>query len=300
MVGKVVLVALGLVQLVAVCFGAAGSFSYADPSQWEGICATGVQQSPIDLTNAVRDAASNTDLNMSYNSQSTQLSNSNGHTIKLTPETSNQLTLANVPGYNGDTFHLIQCHMHWAGADETPVKGSEHTVDGVAYAMELHCVHRNSKYPDTNDALAQADGLAVYGTFFSVGAENAALKPVFDNIASVQQVDASTNIQVDYSALASPTAASEFFHYKGSLTTPTCNEVVSWLVGRETQTISAEQLAQLRFALKDGSTPIGDNFRPVQPLNDRVLYRTFDSGAATLVPLSAFALLGLGLLFHLM
>lgn len=52
-----------------------------------------------------------------------------------------------------------------------------------------------------------------------------------------------------------------FFHYKGSLTTPPCAEVVNWLVVDDPQPISYEQLMLFRreweynntFALGNGN-----------------------------------------------
>ena len=59
--------------------------------------------------------------------------------------------------------------------------------------------------------------------------------------------------------------ASGVYHYRGSLTTPPCSEGVSWYIRRTPTRFSKEQIAAL--------TAVYDhNNRPVQPLNDRVLY----------------------------
>ena len=68
-----------------------------------------------------------------------------------------------------DPYKVLQLHFHW-GSDDT--KGSEHTYDGMAFPMELHVVHWNSRYkksdgsPDLDKILASVDGLAVTGFMF--------------------------------------------------------------------------------------------------------------------------------------
>ncbi|MEF1191292.1 carbonic anhydrase family protein, partial [Vibrio parahaemolyticus] len=49
-----------------------------------------------------------------------------------------------------------------------------------------------------------------------------------------------------------------------SLTTPPCSEGVRWLVIKDPQSISAEQIAQFEHVM-------GENNRPVQPLNARMV-----------------------------
>ncbi len=46
-------------------------------------------------------------------------------------------------------FTLANVHFHWGTK-----KGSEHTVDGKSYALEMHIVNKNT------------DGVAVLGFFF--------------------------------------------------------------------------------------------------------------------------------------
>ena len=46
--------------------------------------------------------------------------------------------------------------------------GSEHTIDGVEYAAEVHFVHRNVKY-GTDKFLEHGDGALVIGVFIKKG-----------------------------------------------------------------------------------------------------------------------------------
>jgi len=66
-----------------------------------------------------------------------------------------------------------------------------------------------------------------------------------------------------------PAPGGEYANYDGSLTTPTCNEAVRWILFKEPILISARQMEAFR-ALKDNADkPMVDNYRPPQPLNGR-------------------------------
>ena len=63
----------------------------------------------------------------------------------------------------------------------------------------------------------------------------------------------------------------EFFRYEGSLTTPDCNEVVTWTVFREPKSMSEKQLEVFRKTKLKDNTPMVNNFRKLQPLNSRTI-----------------------------
>ena len=61
------------------------------------------------------------------------------------------------------------------------MEGSEHTVNGAWYPLEMHLVHYNSKYSDIGEAVGHEDGLAVIGIFFEVASsDNVYLQPLLD------------------------------------------------------------------------------------------------------------------------
>ncbi|XP_058650368.1 carbonic anhydrase 7-like isoform X3 [Onychostoma macrolepis] len=66
-------------------------------------------------------------------------------------------------------YNTKQFHLHWGNGSSSP--GSEHTVDGKQYPMELHIVSVHSKYNGSvSAALAAKDStaLAVLGFFIEV------------------------------------------------------------------------------------------------------------------------------------
>lgn len=215
-------------------------FSYSGttgPTNWGSLaedwstCRDGVEQSPIDITGTTVDATLPT-LETDYEPTHAVLLN-NGHTWELEYEPGSTLTI------NDETYELLQFHFH------TP---SEHLIAGAAAAMEMHLVHRN------------ADGnLAVIGVLFEVGAENAWLAEFWDDFPrSEGEVEEEYEVNV---ADGLPNDLS-YFTYAGSLTTPPCSEIVTWVVLKTPLTASQAQIDAM-------NNTFGDNARPIQPLNGR-------------------------------
>ncbi|TSL04285.1 Carbonic anhydrase 4 [Bagarius yarrelli] len=143
-----------------------------------------------------------------------------------------------------DTYNAVQLHLHW-GMDDEP--GSEHTLDGEQYAMELS-TEENQKF----NQVIQALGRIPYNG-------NTSIVPEFrltDILPSLEKL-------------------SSYYRYSGSLTTPGCNEGIIWTVFKKSSFISQQQLMnvtkQMRF---ETGKPMIKNFRPVQKLNERTVYKS--------------------------
>jgi carbonic anhydrase len=63
------------------------------------------------------------------------------------------------------------------------------------------------------------------------------------------------------------TDTKRYYTYPGSLTTPPCSETVRWIVLKEWAELSPEQFEAFR-------TILGDDFRPIQERNKRVVQTT--------------------------
>lgn len=235
---------------VVLCFVGLTTLAYAsDPVHWgyEGdtgpdawgdlssdfaTCATGVEQSPIDIT---ADAVVNpADIQFNYQPSNLTVVN-NGHTIQANYDEGSSITV------DGVTYNLLQLHFH---------ERSEHTLSGQPGAMEAHFVHQN----DNGE-------LAVVGAMINVGAEDQAVAPVWANMPA----EAGDPIAVEGATVNADEilpADRTYYRYNGSLTTPPCSEGVTWLVMTTPIEISQDQLAAFQQIHSD-------NFRPVQPLNDR-------------------------------
>ena len=196
-------------------------------------CAVGKEQSPIDLP-AGR-TADPIAIEFDYGQTRIAVEN-NGHTIQVNPDPGSGIVL------NGVRFDLLQFHFHHA---------SEHTVDGKQLPLEMHLVHRND------------DGsLAVVGVLFEEGPVNNTLAPVWTHLPPEPVASHVVAGELDLASLLP--ASRKTWRYQGSLTTPPCTEGVHWIVLAETLSISAEQTAAFGAIYPN-------NFRPVQPLGERVL-----------------------------
>jgi len=256
-----------LLLLLFVSPAICSEWSYEKPINWDdhGQCGTGKRQSPIDIT-GYHFNRGNAFQMLHYDKASDMMTiQNNGHSVKLSIEG----TMPEVKGGElKGTFRFAQLHLHWG--NESTV-GSEHLLNGRAFPLEVHWVHYNTKYQNIGEAISHKDGLAVLGVFYQLSQqENTHLKPVIDDLANAKAPGSKSKLTQSFpldSLL--PHDRSVFYRYNGSLTTPGCNEVVTWTVFHETLPISESQLAKLRMLSDGHGYGLGNNYRPVQPINGR-------------------------------
>jgi carbonic anhydrase len=228
---------MGCPFCAAAARGAEGAYwSYADVLNWGAhnpayqSCATGGEQSPIDLTNAIR--ADIRAPKLSWKAQAFKIVN-NGHTIQAEVAPGCFATLGN------RKFEFAQFHFH------TP---SEHAIDGKRTAMEAHFVHAGER-----------GVLLVLGALLKAGAKNKEFTSIMA-AAPPMEGEAKLNEPVDPAALLPKRRA--FFRYEGSLTTPPCSEVVNWDVFANPVEVAASDIEAFKKLF-----PM--NARPLQSLRRR-------------------------------
>lgn len=207
------------------------------PEHWAHIIADcdcgGKSQSPIDISGEIIDKDFEP-LKIDYQTDSTLDIVNNGHTIKLDYPFGTFII-------GNETYQLAQFHFH---------AGSEHTLGGKRFPLEVHLVHLNA-----------AKNIAVIGILFEEGAENVLLKNIYEKIPDETNETISESLMIDVNSLL-PKEKS-YYHYSGSLTTPPCTEGVKWYVMKNTITASKEQIEKISKFMP------ANNYRPVQPLNGR-------------------------------
>jgi len=239
--------------------GLTGPTHWSELANAYHLCDTGRLQSPINIDNAV--VSKLFTLAFDYRPVPLQISN-NGHTIQFNYTTlrqnkvsyitigGEQHSLPEVKQYHsvltisGEKYQLRQVHFH---------SPSEHAVDGENSVLEAHFMHVNDQQQ-----------LAVIGALFRVGEANPMIDKLWQYMSS--SVSESHHMDVAINAADLLPANKEAYHYRGSLTTPPCSEGVRWFVFREKQTVSKSQVSKFLSV-------IGENARPVQPLNDRYLLK---------------------------
>jgi carbonic anhydrase len=267
---------LGL--LLALCTLAtpvlSDSFEYFHNGEdWTGICATGTSQSPIDIVDSteVDNGDGYSPLSTTYVAVSNFDSDVEGHNYKLIGGFGT-LTAVDVAKTGNYTYAAIQFHFH---------APSEHKLDGVEFALEVHIVHALVPSSAVNPL-----NYAVLSVLFTEGEENAFLA----NILS------SDPTSIDLSTLLGTTTVDSYYMYKGSLTTPPCTEAVNWYVSGTIFTASAAQIKAFNdhWELNPSFAGGKGNNREVQNLNGRAVFHYNDIAAALsvlglLLGLSLFA-----------
>ena len=195
------------------------------------------RQSPIDINTVVEEPGL-APLEVKFANAPFEIANL-GYTIQANPAFGSSLT------FDGREYRLLQFHFHTL---------SEHTVGGKHGVMEMHIVFMHS-----------ATDYAVIGMLYRIGRANPFLAKLIS--AGLPEQTSSLQSTVELGLQQALTNTSQYFTYPGSLTTPPCSPVVTWLVLKEWAELSPEQFEAFRHIL-------GNDFRPIQKPNGRVVHAT--------------------------
>ncbi|XP_059807610.1 carbonic anhydrase 6 [Hypanus sabinus] len=176
-----------------------------------------------------------------------------------------------------DRYTAVQMHFHWGGLD-LESSGSEHTIDGIRYVAELHIVHYNSdKYSSFSEASTKPDGLAVLAFFYEDGhLENTYYSDFISSLSKIRYAGQFTEMQPFDISTMLPDNLSNFYRYKGSLTTPPCFESIIWTIFDTPIVLSSNQIRLLENSVMDWENKtLRNDYRHAQPINDRVVEASF-------------------------
>lgn len=211
----------------------------AGPEQWGHLkadyatCATGRRQSPIDIRDGL--PVDLEPIQFTYRPSPFRVID-NGHTIQVNVDGS-RITLL------GTSYELIEFHFH---------RPAEERVNGQTFDMVAHLVHRSE------------DGkLAVVAVLLEKGSEHPLIQTIWNHLPlEKNEYVTPPEAQIDIAQLLP--ADRRYYTYMGSLTTPPCTEGVLWLVLKQPQQLSPEQLAIFSRLYRH-------NVRPIQPMFSRLI-----------------------------
>uniref|UniRef100_A0A3Q3WRL6 Carbonic anhydrase n=1 Tax=Mola mola TaxID=94237 RepID=A0A3Q3WRL6_MOLML len=237
-----------------------------DPSLWAAQFPScgGLRQSPINIvTSKVHVNSALPPFNFIGHTNRINITVENkGHSAHFALPQLVRLMGGGLPGH----YRAAQFHFHW-GANGRP--GSEHTIDGERFPMELHIVHIKEPYGSLAEAEHDMAGIALLAFLFEVKLQDDfIIKTLSTTIPNFRLSDIIPSAQELHS----------YYRYVGSMTTPGCEQAVAWTVFLRTLSISSRQVSSRR------PKPMIDIFRPTQPLDGRVVYRS-KAGAALTGPI---------------
>ena len=247
-------------------------------TNWKGVCRDGKRQSPIniDTRKTVKKNWTEPFVLAGYDQKISVLVRNNRHTIVVTPtQKLHKKIFVRGGGLGTSRFQFAQAHFHWGSTND---QGSEHTIDEKSAPMEMHLVHWNL---DVDPILSKAvktganNSLEVLGVHFKIGKKNQKFEDIFQSIKHVKKENKTTTIEngIKLKDLL-PDNKLQYYRYYGSLTTPSCNEIVVWTIFKQKIEISQGQLDEIRkvYYHRTGETEVRDisnNYREPQPLHER-------------------------------
>uniref|UniRef100_A0A182LT46 Carbonic anhydrase n=1 Tax=Anopheles culicifacies TaxID=139723 RepID=A0A182LT46_9DIPT len=197
-----------------------------------------------------------------------------GYSVKFTPKWSFWSRPMMRGGPLKTVYFFEQMHFHW-GPNNT--QGSEHTIDGRRFPLEVHLVFYNGLYGSFDDAKAEVDGLAVVGFMYEVvpSSSSFSLNSWANFLPQVRQPK--STLEIPFTRVFSllnvvGRMGWSYYAYDGSLTTPPCLETVNWIVSTKRLAVTEQEMTRLRSLVGTNGAPITLNYRPVQPQNTRRVF----------------------------
>lgn len=210
------------------------------PENWANLkpefatCATGRNQSPINIDNTID--APLKPLKGIQKVMAKEIVHS-GHTVQANFKFGNMLLLDNV------AYQMKSVQFR------TP---SENTIKGKSFPLEAHFVHADKN-----------GNFAVLAVMFKEGNANLGLEKLLSQLPKAAATPIPLKAKVSASEIMPDNR--DYYRFSGSLTTPPCTEGVSWIVFKTPKTASKEQIKAFEEAIKQR------NNRPVQALNGRIV-----------------------------
>jgi len=174
-------------------------------------CSSGTRQSPIDIREGIKVELD--PVQFDYKPSAFKVLD-NGHTIQVNVAPGNAIEVM------GQRFELVQFHFH---------RPSEERIDGKAFDMVAHLVHKNLE-----------GRLAVVAVLLEKGSAQPIVQSVWNNLPLEKGDEIAARTPIDLNRLLP--AERGYFTYMGSLTTPPCSEGVLWMVMKQPVAISGEQI----------------------------------------------------------
>ncbi|XP_056635272.1 carbonic anhydrase 3-like [Diorhabda sublineata] len=176
-------------------------------------------------------------------------------------------------------------HLHWGCS---AMEGSEHTMDGCKYPVELHAIFFKSCYLTQESALKEQDGIAALVYLFKIQDDiNPGFQIIIDSLKDIATAGNSKKIENIVVTRLFKEFRDDYFLYWGSVSTEKCIHYVLWLITRIPIGLSIDQIDALRYIFDENGEPLLRNYRDVQDSNNRSVFHVSPSTSlySSLLPL---------------
>ncbi|XP_037019649.2 carbonic anhydrase 4 isoform X2 [Artibeus jamaicensis] len=256
------------------------------PDQWGGDCQR-TRQSPINIvtTKAQVNKALGPFSFSGYDKKQKWTVQNSGHSVMVLLGNEATITGGGLP----TRYRAKQLHLHWSRALNA---GSEHSLDGERFAMEMHIVHEKENPKEAQDP---EDQIAVLAFLVEAGSKNEGFQPLVEVLSAIPKPMMNTTMKKGISLLdllPEEEKRTRYFRYLGSLTTPNCDEKVVWTVFEDPIQLHEDQIFEFSDRLyydSEQKLSMTDNVRPLQHRGQRLVFKSQAPGR--LLPLPLLALL---------
>ncbi|KAL3879482.1 hypothetical protein ACJMK2_031778, partial [Sinanodonta woodiana] len=166
-------------------------------------------------------------------------------------------------------YRVQRIKLHFGVADDI---GSEHTVAGKTFPIEIQIIGYNSDlYKNYTEALFSTHGLAAFSILGMLDDKGNEEFETIVKAARIIHLKKALSRNISSFSIHNMIPKSDFFiTYEGSLTQPSCQETVTWILMNRPLHVSQEQLKELRLLYSSENTPLMENnFRTPMPVNRR-------------------------------
>ncbi|XP_034019080.1 receptor-type tyrosine-protein phosphatase zeta isoform X2 [Thalassophryne amazonica] len=140
-------------------------------------------------------------------------------------------------------FRVGSITFHW-GRCNTSSDGSEHSVNGMKYPLEMQIYCYNADdFQTLDDAVREGGRIAALAVLFETSLDdNENFSPVVEAVNTVSRFGKIEPMDAFSLWPLLPNNTDKYYIYNGSLTVPPCSETVEWVVFKQPVTISETQL----------------------------------------------------------